>query len=489
VGDKVCVYDLGKRELNSAQTSTIPSPHQGCVVVAETGDQLKVDKVPDRRPDLLITPVTSTSLQLQVSLAPTDEHWSELQAMLFSTSGNFVTSTKLLPLQSGMFSGTLTSLKERPALAGHVRVWGRRPGKDVEIAVADYALGGRPVNATSNAGDVTLRRREAPASSADGQVVMYLDGPDLKLGQILTLQAVTNLPDNIPPWISVIGQPYRLSATEGVDLQNRLSVAFNYLNREVPPGEKQWVKVYFYNYISKTWALLPTTSSTSLNVASAVAPGRGLYVLASSIEIPLKTGWNLVAYPVNETRPIREALASIDGRYTDVYTYDPNDPKGPFLYFKPNLADSDPRNTLKVLKPYYGYWIKTTQPATLYLKGSTTAPGAAASARMVNVPPGMSTLPPPPASFHGEVLGGAGFAPAAGMTVTARLDGRVCGQGRTALDGERVVYSIYVHADSPIAPGCGKPGRLVTFQVGQAAIATTTRWDSDQPHELVLRPE
>jgi hypothetical protein len=71
--------------------------------------------------------------------------------------------------------------------------------------------------------------------------------------------------------------------------------------------------------------------------------------------------------------------------------------------------------------------------------------------------------------------------------VQARVNGTVCGQGRTQLINDQVVYSVDVAADGPgEVANCGAPGRTVTFQVGSQMMGTTANWNNDRPHELAV---
>jgi hypothetical protein len=497
VGDRLCVYELGTVKDQGTAKGQPFTPHVGCITLEQNSQQIALKELKDWRPELIVSPILSNTIQLSIPIASTGlAAGVNLQARLFNTSSKNPTPVPPVLLTRGDkdYTGNLVTSSKDPALTGYIQVWADIGGQHYEI-VTDYALGGRPALASSNAGDVSLRRHEAPSASADGQVLLYLDGQDLAVGDILSLQAATAIPRSAPTWFTVVGQPYRLTTTPNLNVTGRLSIAFNYLNRDVPSNQGQWLKIYYFDEAKATWTRLTTTLSTdpNQNIASAPAPGRGLYVLASSIEIPLHKGFNLVGYPVNEERDVRPALESIKDQYTDVFTYDPSAPgadKTGYVYFKPNLLDTDPANTLKKLKPNYGYWIKATQPTTLYLRGTsgTTLARTSGRAPFANIPLGMSTLPPPPVTYYGSVEAGPGFWPFVGMPVVARVDGQVCGQATTRAEAGRIVYSIHVHADSRVASGCGAAGRLITFQIGQSVMQTTARWDGDEPRELTLRP-
>jgi len=75
---------------------------------------------------------------------------------------------------------------------------------------------------------------------------------------------------------------------------------------------------------------------------------------------PLHPGWNLVGYPSSDAMPVAEALASIEGKYTLVYSHDPSDPDHPWKTFDP--AAPPWSNELTQMAPGRGYWILVTQP-------------------------------------------------------------------------------------------------------------------------------
>jgi len=82
--------------------------------------------------------------------------------------------------------------------------------------------------------------------------------------------------------------------------------------------------------------------------------------ILTATDVPLNTGTNLVGYPSTTTRPIAEALSSIEGKYVRVYTYNAAGVPSPWLLFDftaPALA-----NTLTAMVPGSGYWIDVTQP-------------------------------------------------------------------------------------------------------------------------------
>src|SRR5262249_55943634 len=157
------------------------------------------------------------------------------------------------------------------ALAGYVHVWVDEADPRRE-AVADYGLGG--------SGSRSIRAH-APVLSPDGQVTLYVPGQTLPARQVYTPQPTTHLA--LPPArASVIGQAYRLTTTGGASLAGS-SLNFSYLGRDVPPGEDQWVTVYYCSQScpddGSGWQPLPTSRDTTNNQAIAATQGPGLYAL------------------------------------------------------------------------------------------------------------------------------------------------------------------------------------------------------------------
>lgn len=84
--------------------------------------------------------------------------------------------------------------------------------------------------------------------------------------------------------------------------------------------------------------------------------------LPDSPSIELRAGWNLVGYPSHTARPVDEALASIDGYYTTVETFDPTDPVNPWKDFDVDVPSY--ANDLVLMEPGKGYWIYVTSDCT-----------------------------------------------------------------------------------------------------------------------------
>jgi hypothetical protein len=251
------------------------------------------------------------------------------------------------------------------------------------------------------------------------------------------------------------------------------SISFRYAGSEVPPGEENLLRVYVWNGV--TWQKLSTNLDTYQNTATAPTQGEGLYALLSTIEIPLGVaGWNLLAYPVQGTRPVTLALASINGSYGLIYGYNFSDATDPWKLYAPTVPTYV--NDLHVLEFGHAYWISVTQPITLLLKGGSTTPRV------------QSNLSPP-ATYYGVVQAGSGFTPTAGMSVMAYVNSTICGQGQTQNVGGQIVYHVNVFAAGNENGGnCGVLGRTVTFQVGARVMTTTAAWDDRRVWNVILAP-
>lgn len=82
----------------------------------------------------------------------------------------------------------------------------------------------------------------------------------------------------------------------------------------------------------------------------------------STTSIPLAAGWNLIGYPASASRPVADALASIAGRYTLMYTYLGSGAE-PWRRYDPTAPPYV--NTLTTLDPGRGVWIRVAEACTL----------------------------------------------------------------------------------------------------------------------------
>ena len=77
--------------------------------------------------------------------------------------------------------------------------------------------------------------------------------------------------------------------------------------------------------------------------------------LHTTVNIPMKTGWNLIGYPRLDTQLRDAALSSIDTKYDAVFRYDPGAGREVEVTGLDNMA------------PGNGYWVHVTEDCTLTL--------------------------------------------------------------------------------------------------------------------------
>jgi hypothetical protein len=156
---------------------------------------------------------------------------------------------------------------------------------------------------------------------------------------------------------------------------------------------------------------------------------------------------------------VAEALAAIDGLYEVVLGFEPED--GALSYY----PDIDPVfNTLRLMKPGYGYWIKMERAATLrYPSGGAgeqgtggageQGSGGAEEPESRGVGGRRSEVVPTSAwvNLYGPARNGDGAPLAAGTTVLALdPDGVVCGAAQVAVEGRYGLLPCY--RDDPATP-------------------------------------
>jgi hypothetical protein len=458
-GDRVCVYELAVERI-------------GCEEVNAGDEQLVLVDQPGWLPDVIVSPVTSRTIVISVTNVPTDVPF---RARLYSLNDP-ATDPISLTLAGDVFSGTFHTAE--PTLDGYLHVYVEEGAPRREI-VTDFSIGGNPARlrgrwARLRGRWARLRGRWAPGVSADGQVILFGDlGFDV--GEFFTLQAATRIPDPLP-WATLVGQAYRLSASPNAPDLTAGSLSFMYAGSEVPAGEESFLRLYFWDGVE--WRILPTELDPEHNNASCPVQGPGLYALMSSIEVPLYgPGWNNIAYPLLESRPVTQALLSIGGFYTTVYGYDAAGET--WHMYDVNAAPY--ANDLAVLEYGRGYWINVTKGITLYL-GGISSEGPLAHELL--------SLQSPPSTFYGPVLSGIDFTPSAGMPVAAYVSGILCAEGETLLHEGEVVYAVHVLADGPGgAAGCGSPGDEIVFEVDGQAMTPRPAWDNNRVRRLPLEPD
>lgn len=81
------------------------------------------------------------------------------------------------------------------------------------------------------------------------------------------------------------------------------------------------------------------------------------YSLEGGLRVPnsinLIPGWNLVGYPTNQTKPVSESFASIEGNFTEVRAYNPITDS--FINYLPGVGGA-----VNQTEAYQGYWVNAT---------------------------------------------------------------------------------------------------------------------------------
>ena len=447
-GDRICVYELGAQRA-------------GCEIARPGDDQLAFVAAPGWLPDVGVQPITPREVALRVTNVPAG---LTLRARLYSADAD-AGAAITLTASGAAYTGTFVTAD--PVLEGYIQLWVDESEPRRE-AMTDYSLGGNPGHVRGRLGHV--RGRLAPAVSSDGQAILWGNQHNLDEGQFFTLQAATSVP-NVPPWTALVGHAYRLSASWMVTGMPNMALSFSYLGSEVTSQQEPWIHMYYWD--GSMWRQLSTTLDTYHNVASAGVQGPGLYALMASAEIPLqRAGWNLVSYPMQTALPVTQALLSINGTYSTVYGYLPEAPAHPWKVY--DTAAPGWVNDLQTLEFGRGYWINVTRPITLYLGGDASRTPA-------------SSVPNPPATYYGAIFPASSFTPTVGMSVDAFVNGHPCGASQSMQVDGQVVYSIKVMADSSDGwPGCGAPGRPVTFVVSGTPMAQTAVWDNSRVYPSTL---
>ncbi|MBN2004490.1 MAG: VCBS repeat-containing protein [Anaerolineae bacterium] len=475
-GDRLCVY-----ELDTANASTRP-PRWGCETLT-AGDTSLALVTPGAawQPEILATPWNTATVAITVTNVPTG---LVMMGRVYPHGGR-ASSPLLLTVAGDSYVATF-DLPD-PDTQALIQIWvdeAETKTNPRREAVTGYAIGGSavcPGTRCSSGGDnLRLLSKDAahaatganfrPAVAPDGQVVLYADFTATE--GFYTLQKATHLPQPLP-WATVVGSGYYILQTpNAVPLTGTASINFRYRRQDVPAGEEAFLALY--HWTGSQWVKLPTLRHPGYNEVTAPAQGPGLYALMSSLEIALPaTGWNLASYPVQGTRPVTDALASIAGFYGLVYGYDATDTADPWKVYAPGGVPGWV-NDLSTLHFGQGYWISATQPITWALKGATST-----MARQ------LPTLITPPATYYGRVIAGPDFTPAAGMTVVASVEGRACAQATTQLYKGMIVYALNV-GFTEATGACGAPGQTVTFTVNGQLMTATPAWQNDVHREVTL---
>jgi hypothetical protein len=131
----------------------------------------------------------------------------------------------------------------------------------------------------------------------------------------MVLQTANAIPQS-PAGRQVIGRTYVIRSSAILSQFKRGSISFQYLGMDVLlSGLPEKNLAVYYLPDSGFWQWLETRLNQNQNFASAPMPGPGLYALMSSLDIPLYgPSWNVVSYPLHESRPVLQALLAAPDR-------------------------------------------------------------------------------------------------------------------------------------------------------------------------------
>jgi hypothetical protein len=307
--------------------------------------------------------------------------------------------------------------------------------------------------------------------SGDGQVIVFTANETFAEGEFYALQTVSQI-DNPPAWAVPVGQAYRVTSVAGAPPLTGASISMGYLSAEVPDGAERSLRLYRFN--GTGWESLPSTLNTEFNLVSAAINGPGVYAIMASVELPPLTvvGWNTFSYPLANSRPVNEALLSIEGSYSMVYREDSGSIGERWKLYATGVPTYV--NDLTSIDFARSYEIYITRPVTISLRPDLPAaqrPDTSSTAQTTNAP----------SAFYGTMNAGEGFTPTPDALVEAFVGGTLCGRGRTQSFGGSIVYSIKVEAN------CGS-GQTIAFRVGGRAMAPTGQWSNTSVQELNLGP-
>lgn len=498
--DRLCVSDTS--------TGTF---RQGCRAIDASAQSIQLTSVSDWEPNVDITPVNSTTVRIAITGIPS----RSVEAQMIPALGE-PSPIVSLTLENQALVGT-TSTPDA-ALYGHIRIcspacvvsnsegnvhsiettleftnmefwqaksygWG---AKSYGWGAKSYGWGAKSYGwgAKSYGWGAKSYAWGAPLISLDGQVSVFAPEEVFSNNADYLLQRIDILP-NLPSWTSPIGNAYRFEAeTSPVNA----SILFQYLGTDVPPKAERSLSIYFSADDGATWTELATEPNAAWNLASALMPGTGIYVLAAAqtVSPPLQPGCNSgLGYSMVTSRSVFEALASIEGDYTSVYAYDPlpktgeTEPQGWQLY---DATVPQPFasvvNSLEemVLNGTYYIHVAATEPVTVSLPFDLQGAeiddpdGVHAAALAAGIPT--------PATFYGWITPTVGFTPTVAMLVTATIDGVEVGRTEIQEVEGRLAYVMQV---DPISVNdCGATDNEIIFAVGGAIMAHNRMWDNTQ---------
>ncbi len=129
-------------------------------------------------------------------------------------------------------------------------------------------------------------------------------------------------------------------------------------------------EIYVWDAVDSQWQRYMPSAPPYTNSLRSISPLQGLWIKANADavlilngtprkngDVELQAGWNLVAFPGDETLPTTQALTRIANRVNTVHGY--SSTQGIWLTHRPSQLAS---STLESMTPGAAYWVEVTSP-------------------------------------------------------------------------------------------------------------------------------
>lgn len=217
------------------------------------------------------------ALKVQVSGLPAITQ--PVVAQLFQVGGTYSQTAMLTQAGQGMYTGTLRLDEGRPL---------DRPVKEGHLYIYTVDAGGHPISETVTTfavGGVGPSGKEShppldPASS-DGNLRLHIPDTTGLPDDLLVIVMPTRGTPAIPPGLRVVGTPYSLRASGGVDSVPPSSLTMYYHGEAVQGVDESRLRVYWWDEDLRGWQDKGGGVDTDRNLISTVITRLGIYAIMS----------------------------------------------------------------------------------------------------------------------------------------------------------------------------------------------------------------